>query len=380
VLGHAVILRRGSSRRTAAGWHTLAPMAAMREVWRMSRAGSLDRLQRETEAVGEPGPGEVRIRVEAVGLNFADVFAALGLYSATPKGPFVPGLECAGVVDAVGAPRPGGSPARAVGDRVMAVTRFGGYATAAVLDAREVAPLPEAWSFAQGAAFPVQALTAWWALVRLGELAAGDVVLVHSAAGGVGLQALALVEAAGARVLATVGRPEKRDFLVARGLSPRQVIVRDRRRFGPQLDAALAAVGADGLDLVLDAVLGPFFAPAFERLRPEGRHIVFGAADFMTPGARPDPLRLAARWLRRPRVDPLAMIEKNRGLLAFNLIWLWSELDRLPAAYADLARLGALDRPPHVGARLPFARAPEAMRLLQSGATTGKVVLEVGGA
>jgi alcohol dehydrogenase len=96
----------------------------------------------------------------------------------------------------------------------------------------------------------------------------------------------------------------------------------------------------------------------------------------MTHGARPAPLRLAARWLRRPRVDPLAMVSQNRGLLAFNLIWLWEAADRLPAAYAELARL--VRQPPRVGARFPFARAPEALRTLQLGRTAGKVVLELG--
>ena len=330
---------------------------------------------RATEALPPPGPGEARIRVAAIGLNFADVFACLGLYSATPEGSFVPGLECAGVVESVGPPL-AGRPAPAVGDRVMAVTRFGGYATALNLDTRLLHRLPEGWSFAEGAAWPVQALTAWYALCVLASPRRGDVVLVHSAAGGVGLHALEIARALGARVIATVGSDAKRDFLAReRGLPPESVIVRDRRRFGAQLDRALAAAGALGLDLVLDAVMGPFFRPAFARLRPEGRHVVFGAADFNTGGTRPDPLRLAWRWLRRPRVDPLAMISDNRAVMGFNLIWLWDRVDRLPDAFEALARLDA--RRPHVGAKLPFDRAPEALRLLQSGRTEGKVVLEV---
>ena len=347
-------------------------------MWRIRAAGSLDRLEREAEALAEPGPGEVRVRVEAIGLNFADVFACLGLYSATPRGPFVPGLECAGVVEAYGPKRPDGGARLPLGTRVMVVTRFGAYATALVVDERLLRPVPDGWSFAEGAAFPVQALTAWYALTVLGGLASGDTVLVHSAAGGVGLQALDILEGAGARTIATVGSARKRDFLVEeRGLASAAVVVRDRRRFAAQLDAALSATGAAGLDLVLDGVLGPYFRPAFARLRPEGRHVVFGAADFMSRGARPSILRLASRWLRRPRVDPLSMISANRSVMAFNLIWLWSEVDRLPGAYADLARL--VHRHPHVGARLPFARAPEALRLLQGGETIGKVVLEVGG-
>jgi alcohol dehydrogenase len=126
---------------------------------------------------------------------------------------------------------------------------------------------------------------------------------------------------------------------------------------------------------VLDAVMGPTFRPAFERLRPEGRYVLFGAAEFMSHGPRPDYLQLALDYLRRPRLDPLAMIPANRGLLAFNLIWLWERTERLPAAFVELERLAP--RPPHVGAVLPFDRAPEALRLLQGGATIGKVVLEV---
>lgn len=341
----------------------------------MPSAGSLRRLALREEAAPEPGPGEVRVRVSAIGLNFADVFAAVGLYSATPRGPFVPGLECAGVVEAVGPALPG-STAPAMGDRVIALTRFGAYATAVTVDARQVHPLLEGWSFAEGAAWPVQALTAWYALFALGRLEAGDGVLVHSAAGGVGLQALDLVAAAGAKAIATVGRPAKRDFLVReRGLGPASVVVRDRHRFGAQLDDAMAAAQVRRLDVVLDAVMGPFFRPAFERLAPEGRHVVFGAADFMPAGSRPGWLRLAALWLRRPRVDPLALVETNRAVFGFNLIWMWDAIDRLPRAYAELVRLGT--RRPHIGARFPFSHAPEAMRLLQGGGTVGKVVLEV---
>jgi alcohol dehydrogenase len=351
-------------------------MKAERQAWRLPRAGSLARLALVTEPLPPPGPGEARLRVEAVGLNFADVFAALGLYSATPEGSFIPGLECAGVVEALGPPGDAGPPRVAVGDRVMAVTRFGGYATALNLDARLLHPLPGGWSAAEGAAFPVQALTAWYALCVLAPVARGATVLVHSAAGGVGLHALEIVRSLGGRAIATVGSERKRSFLVAeRGLLPDTVVVRDRRRFGAQLDAALAAVGSPGFDVVLDAVMGPFFRPALDRLRPEGRHLVFGAADFMSASPRPNPAKLAWRWLTRPRVDPLGLISENRAVMGFNLIWLWSEIDRLPGAYAALARLDG--RRPHVGARLPFGRAPEAMRLLQAGGTEGKVVLEV---
>lgn len=319
--------------------------------------------------------------MHAIGLNFADIFACLGLYSATPAGAFVPGLEFAGVVQAIG-PAAGldtssePAPAFQPGDWVMGLTRFGAYATAVNLGVRYLRPIPPAWSISEGAAFPVQALTAWYGLTELGALEAGDSVLVHSAAGGVGLNALAILGTVGARVIATVGRPAKRDFLVERrGLAPDQVIVRDRDHFGSQLDRALAALGLDGFDVVLDAIGGPFFRPAFERLRPEGRLVLYGAADLMPNRARPEYLRLALRYLRRPRLDPLRMIAENRSVMAFNLIWLWDRADRLARAYDRLAYLEK--NPPFIGRRFGFADAPAALRYLQSGESIGKVVLEV---
>jgi alcohol dehydrogenase len=349
-------------------------MPIQRTVWRLPRAGSLSRLQRRDETLPDPGPGEVRVRVQAVGLNFADLFAAQGLYSATPRGSFIPGLECAGVVEALGPDLSPHNPC-AVGDRVIVLTRFGAYATALNVAVPYLRPMPPGWSAAQAAAWPVQGLTAWYALLPLGHVQPGHVVLVQSAAGGVGLQALDMLARLDARAIAVVGQESKRRFLIEqRGLAPETVVVRDARRFGAQLDASLAALGADGLDCVLDAVLGPAFRPTFERLRPEGRYVLFGAADFMSRGARPNYLRLAVDYLRRPRLDPLAMISTNRSFMAFNLIWLWDHAERLPAAYAELERL--TPNPPHVGATFPFERAPEAMALLQGGGTIGKVVLE----
>ncbi|HXW10168.1 MAG TPA: zinc-binding dehydrogenase [Steroidobacteraceae bacterium] len=350
-------------------------MNDLRRVWRVSRAGSLDRLRLQEESLPPPGPEEARVRVEAIGLNFADIFACQGLYSATPSGSFVPGLECAGVVESLGTEARRLSDLRP-GDRVIALTRFGAYATALNVGVQYLRRVPEGWTMEQAAAWAVQGLTAWHGLVVLGAVQRNDVVLVQSAAGGVGLLALDVAEALGARPIAVVGHDDKGEFLVRqRGIAPSSVIVRDRKSFGPRVDAATRALGVDGLDCVLDAVLGPTFRPAFERLRPEGRYVLYGAADFMSQASRPDYLVLGWRYLRRPRLDPLAMISANRSVLAFNLIWLWEQAERLPEAYAALQRL--LPRPPHVGARLPFDRAPEAMRLLQSGKTIGKVVLMV---
>lgn len=353
-------------------------MPQRREVWRIDRAGSLDRLTRRTEELPDPTAGQARIAVKAFGLNFADIFACLGLYSATPPGSFIPGLEFAGRVDAIG-PAASTEDERSgirTGDSVIGLTRFGGYATSVNASMRYLRRLPPGWSFAEGAALPAQALTAWYGLVRLGALERGHVVLVHSAAGGVGLNALAILAATGARPIATVGRASKREWLVQhRGLTPAQVIVRDRRCFGPDLDRALAAIGERGFNLVFDAVAGPYFTPAYDRLQPEGRLVVYGAADFMTRGARVNYARLAARYLRRPRLDPLRMVSDNRSVMGFNLIWLWDRPERLAEAYAALGAL--ITAPPFIGRRFSFTEAPEAMRYLQSGDSIGKVVVEM---
>jgi NADPH:quinone reductase-like Zn-dependent oxidoreductase len=340
-----------------------------RRLWRIDRAGSLARLALIEERLAPPADGEVHVEVRAIGLNFADIFACLGLYSATPQGAFVPGLECAGVVTAVG---PGVTTWR-IGDRVMVLTRFGGYATRLNARAETLWPIPAGWSFAQAAAYPVQALTAWYGLVPLGAARRDAVVLVQSAAGGVGLNALRALQALGARPVAVVGRAEKREFLMREfGLSPETVVLRDAA-LAKSLDAALAHLGAPGFDVVFDAVYGDAFRLAFDRLAPEGRYVLYGAAEFMGTGRRPNPLRLAWHYLRRPRPDPLAMISANRGLLAFNLIWLWGEVQRLPAAMH--ATLELIPDPPLIGLERAFDDAPAAMRALQSGATTGKVIL-----
>jgi alcohol dehydrogenase len=339
----------------------------------MTSAGSLDRLTLVEEELPAPGPGDVRVRVEAIGLNFADVFACLGLYSATPPGAFVPGLECAGVLESV--PAAGAARGLRVGDRVMVLTRFGAYASALNVDARFVLPLPPGWTAADGAAYPVQALTAWYGLVQLGRLAPGEIVLVHSAAGGVGLHALAIAQSLGAIVIATVGRPEKGDVLLARGVAAERIIVREASRFGAQVDAALRTMSRTGLDVVFDAIAGPFFLPALTRLAHEGRHVLYGAADFMPSGARVNWARLAWQYVRRPRLDPMRLIDRNRSVLGFNLIWLFDKAERLPEAMPAVHALSP--HRPHIGARFAFGDVPKALRALQSGTTTGKVVVQL---
>ena len=330
-----------------------------RSVWRTAKAGAISRLKRVEESLPLLSDGEVEIDVKAVGLNFADIFALTGLYSATPQGRFIPGLEYSGVVRAVGAD----VDTFKVGDRVMGVTRFGGYASVIQSRPEYLTSLPKDWKFQQGAAYLTQTLTAWYALTDLGALKKDQTVLIHSAAGGVGLQAMKLVKAFGAHPVGTVGGENKKHFLHSMGFD--DVLVREEN-FAKQL-------AGRSFDLVLDAIGGEVQKASFNALNPMGRLVVFGAAEF-TPGKnRPDYLKAIWRYLRRPRYDVMDMISDNRSVLAFNLIWLWDQVE-LMSELLDAMMAIDID-PPHVGHEFNFDDAHSAIEYLRSGNTIGKVVL-----
>ena len=328
-------------------------------------AGNLADLQQKEFELKDPAQHEVQIAVRAIGLNFADVFAIWGLYGATPKGIFTPGLEYAGEVTKTGTLVTHLKP----GDRVMGVTRFGAYTTHLNIDARYAIPLPESWDFATGASYLVQTLTAYYGMLHLGALEKGHNVLIHSAVGGVGLQALKIAKAYDCFTIGTVGSEAKREFAVQQGYD--RVIVRGKD-FEQQLRQAL-----DGrpLELVMDSVGGQFFTIPYKMLAPMGRVIVFGSARYASPGDRPNKLRMLYYWLSRPRIDPQQMPETNRGVLGFNLIWLYERAELMQQLLQDLSALQLA--PPHVGHLFPFAQLPDAIRLFQTGKTVGKVVVGV---
>lgn len=364
-----------------------------RLVWKIAKAGSIDRLSLVNDTLPELQPGEARVAVKAVGLNFADLFALQGLYSATPSGAFTPGLEFSGVIEEIAGPAE--NPTAVVtdsgtsgvtahrkhvykpGDRVMGAIRFGAYAERLNADVRYFRHIPAGWDFAQGAALPAQGLTAYYALRELGNLKPGQLVLIHSVAGGVGLLALEMVRGMGGLAVGTIGTADKISFLREKAdMAPEEILVRDRKRFPAQLDAALKFQNRVGFDLVLDAVAGEYFQPAFDRLSAAGRLILFGSATMMTHASRPNYLTLAWRYLRRPRLDPIEMISANKSFMAFNLIWLWDCIDELTRLYDEMLELNL--QPPHVGRRFAFEDAHEALKYFQSGRSIGKVVLEVG--
>ncbi len=336
-----------------------------RQVYRMPKVGSISNLKLGTEVLKPPKAGEVCVQVKAIGLNFADIFAMQGLYKATPPGPFIPGLEFSGEILAVGE----GVEEWKVGDRVMGATKFGGYVSHLNIHHQYVVPLPPDWSFEEGAGFLVQGLTAYYALTALGNLQKGMAVLIHSAAGGVGIMANRICKKWGAYTIGTVGGPQKADFL-RREEAYDAVLVRDAD-FYNQL---LRALGERPLQLVMECIGGKILEQGWKAMAPMGRMIVYGSASFTSHGARPDYPRLIWKYLKRPKIDPLRLPHQNKSLMGFNLIYLYEQT----ALMHDMLRgLQALQLPPqHIGQVYPFEEMHQAIHQFQSGSTVGKVVVK----
>lgn len=329
------------------------------QAWQTPKAGAISDLSMVDLPLTELKKGLVRINVKAIGLNFADIFALTGLYSATPKGAFVPGLEYSGeVIESQ-------SESFSVGDRVMGVTRFGGYTTLIDSEPEYLTLIPKDWSYDQGAAYLVQTLTAYYALVELGNLKPNQNVLIHSAAGGVGLQAMKLCKAMNANPIGTVSSASKKEFLIHHGFE--QILIRDNN-FARQLIRE-----EYNFDLVLDGIGGDIQKASFNHLNPMGRLIVFGAAEF-TPGKnRPKYLSSIFKYLKRPKYDVMNMISDNKSVLAFNLIWLWQQVPFLTQLLQDMMAINI--QPPHVGHRYDFSEAHKAIETLRCGNNIGKVIL-----
>ena len=345
------------------------PWAALRKGV-VHRPGGVERLAVEQHPDPVPGSGEVLIDVAAAGVNFADVAVRLGLYASAKQyvgWPITPGFEVSGRVAALGA----GVSAPRMGAEVMAVTRFGGYVSHLVVPADQTGPLPPGFGLRQAGGFPVVFLTAWYALRRMLHAEAGETVLVHSAAGGVGCALLQLARAFGVRSVGVVSSAAKVEAARAAGAD----VVIDTSRADLWEAARGAAPG--GFDGVLDANGGPSLRNSYRHLAPGGRLVAYGFHTLFKRGSdRIDRLRLAAGWLRMPRFDPLKMTNENKSVLAFNLSYLFDRRDILSRALAELdelARAGRIRPPPTT--EVPLAEVAEAHRRLQSGATVGKLVL-----
>ncbi|MEZ4918043.1 MAG: zinc-binding dehydrogenase [Saprospiraceae bacterium] len=329
------------------------------------KPGSLGNFYQESYELPALETGFARIRVKAIGLNFADIFAAQGLYKAAPKDAFTPGLEYAGIVESVADGVQDFKP----GDRVMGVIRFGAYSSHVDTDARYLVHLPDSWDFETGAAYPVQTITAYYGMLTLGALKPGQTMLIHSAAGGVGLQALKIAKAMGCYTIGTIGSESKKKFTEEQGCA--RVLVR-----GESFESDLRSALEDrDLHLVMDSIGGDYFSIPYRLLAPMGRVVVYGSARYATRTDKPNKLHMLYHYFRRPKIDPQTLPERNKGLLGFNLIWLYNQVGLMHEVLKELEALQL--EPPYVGHRFQFDELPDALRLFQSGKTMGKVVVLV---
>lgn len=329
------------------------------------KAGSVNNLQLVENELPEPSAGEVTIQVKSIGFNFADIFAIWGLYGATPEGTFIPGLEYAGEVLKIG----DGVSNVNVGDKIMGVTRFGAYTTHLNIDSRYVTPLPNDWSFEEGASYLVQVLTAYYGLLYLGNLQKRSTVLIHSAAGGVGIWANRIAKQYDAFTIGSIGNDSKIDFCKKEKYD--EVIVRSDH-FANNLKTSL---GDKELNIIMECIGGKIFQQGFDILAPQGRAIIYGAARYASVGNRPNYFKLLYQFLTRPKIDPQKLPEVNKSLMGFNLIWLYERAELMHELLSDLEKMNL--GKPHVGHTFPFEKTKDAIHLFQSGKTIGKVVLNV---
>ena len=305
-------------------------------------------------------PGWVRIDVAASGVNFADVMARIGVYPDAPKPPCIIGYEVAGTVIGLGE----GVEEFTHGQRVLAGTRFGGYASQVTVPERDCVELPERLSFEQGAAIPVNYATAWAALVGYGSLRPGERVLIHSAGGGVGIAATQLARRFGAAEIYGSASPAKHARVRELGVDH-------------VLDYKDVAVGAalPRFDVILDPLGGHSLRTSYNLLRPGGRLVGFGASGVVSGGKRN--LVSALRTLARmPRFSLVKQMSESKTVIGLNMLTLWKDRETLEPWIDPLRELlddGTIQ--PVIAGTFSFEEAGAAHDMLTQRRNIGKVVL-----
>jgi NADPH:quinone reductase-like Zn-dependent oxidoreductase len=316
-------------------------------------------LRVEEQPDPQLGPGEVRIDVAAAGINFADVMARMGLYPDAPKTPCVVGYEVAGTILELGEGVQGLTP----GQRVVAGTQFGGYASQVVVPAADVVALPDELSFEQGAAIPVNYATAWAGLIGYGNLQRGERVLVHSAGGGVGIAATQIAKRSGAEVYGTAS-PSKHARCEEIGVD--QAI--DYTQSGWERDLPK-------FDVILDAVGGKSFRIGYGLLRPGGRLVAFGASALVT-GQRRNIVSALRTVIRMPRFNMIKQMSESKAVIGLNMLTLWQDRGTLEPWIAPLREMlddGTVK--PVVAGDFAFEDAGAAQTMITERRNLGKVVL-----
>lgn len=335
----------------------------MRQIW-ITKAGPPEVLRVREAPDPEAGAGEVRIRVRAAGINFADLMARLGLYPDAPKVPCVVGYEVAGVVDSVGE----GVTRVAVGDRVFGMPKFGGYTDTLVLKEGQVFRMPAAMTFEEAAALPVVYLTAHHMMLFTGNVRRRSRVLIHSAAGGVGQAAIQLAKTRDCEIF---GIASKSKHAFIKELGCQHPIDND----ADYVAEIRALTDGRGVDLVLDPVGGKSWTDGYELLAPAGRLVAFGLSAAAS-GKKRSLIHALGQVIQVKKWSPMKLMNDNKQVQGVNMGHLFDELPMLHEQFEALVGMyEAGEIKPHVDRTFKFSEAAAAHHYIHDRKAKGKVLL-----
>ena len=330
----------------------------------ISKRGGPEVLKLIEDEIKEPKSGEVRIKVKAAGVAFADIFMREGLYPGVPPPPVTPGYDVAGIVDEVGGEVKG----LEVGQAVVALTQYGGYAEMINFPANWVVAQPPELNHAEAVSLVLNYLTAYQMLHRIARIREGERILIHGAAGGVGTALLQLGVLMNLEMYGTASK-NKHPVITEHGGIPIDYRSEDFIR-------KIQKETANGVDAVFDPIGGKNGVRSFQSLRAGGRIVAYGFSAAMTKGRR-NLLNAATAFVRSPRHHWLKIFKSNRGILGYS-VWNLNQ-DRPEWYQEDLQKVLQLLQQkkikPVIGEKLPLSEASKAHELMNNAKVIGKIVL-----
>lgn len=331
----------------------------------ITQHGDTDVLKIQEKSDPTPSPGEMLIKVKAIGINFADILARKGLYPDAPKPPCVVGYEVSGVIESVGQ----GVDSSKIGHPVFALTRFNGYSEKVCVSENAVFPIPEFLDFERAAAIPVNYLTAYQLIHVMGGLKKGESVLIHNAGGGVGLAALDIALHLGANTYGT-SSAGKHSFLKERGLN--YPIDYRNHDF---LSSVLDLTSGKGVELIIDPIGGKNWKKSYKALRSTGRLGMFGVST-VTDSTAGKVVQFAKLLLHMPWYNPLRLMNANKSVFGVNIGHMWREKGKISGwMHAILKGVEEGWIRPHVDRSFPFEHPSEAHAYIEARKNIGKIVL-----
>ena len=330
-----------------------------------TRAGGVETIEIVEDSAPVPKSGQVCVRIHRAGINFAELMMRQGLYGSSPDFPFTPGYEASGIVIGVGDQ----VDTLKEGDRVLAMTGFGGYSEKVCLEAKRVIPIPDSVSFDQAAAIPVTYGTAFHMLVHLGRISKGDSVLIHHAAGGVGTAVAQICEAFGASLVVGTASAPKRDFVESMGM---RFVDREREDFE---EVCKDLTGGKGVHHAIDPVGGRHLLRSYKSLRKVGKLYYFGASAAVK-GEKRSRLSELRMWWGMPRFDPIRLMTSNKAVFGVHMGLLEDE-SVFKGHLASLSKMleeGGID--PVIDSVWRFENVADAQMHMHNRKNRGKVLLD----